>query len=379
INEVGVPELVSKILTVPERVNSYNIEALRDAVRRGPDDPLGANYIVRPDGRRIDLSRVKDRNEVAEGLDHNYIVERHLRDGDIVLFNRQPSLHRMSIMAHVVKVLPGRTFRLNPSVCPPYNADFDGDEMNLHVPQSLEAQAEAKILMLVQQQILSPRFGGPIIGAMQDYITGAYYLTKKSTTLTRDKLEQLLVASGVSLDIIPPPAIVDGSKSLWTGKQAFSVFLPPDLNFEAKSNMTHKDCKKQDCEYDDYVFIRGGQLNSGVIDKKAIGEGQSESLLHRVVKDYGPAAGRDFIDRAFKAFLYFFDHHGFTMTLDDVLLPQDVLKSIDEMVRDAEKKVEDLIGVYEKGEMVPLPGKTLEETFEQRVMEVLSEVRGNMG
>ncbi len=378
INEVGVPEHISKILTVPERVNRFNIDALREAVRRGPDDLFGANYIVRPDGRRIDLSRVKDRNEVADGLDHNYIVERHLRDGDIVLFNRQPSLHRMSIMAHIVRVLPGRTFRLNPAVCPPYNADFDGDEMNLHVPQSMEAQAEAKVLMLVQQQILSPRFGGPIIGAMQDYITGAYYLTKKGTMLTRDKLEQLLIASGVDLDRIPPPA-VSKPESLWTGKQAFSVFLPADMNFEAKSNTTHKDCKQERCEYDDYVYIRSGQLLSGVIDKKAIGEGQPESLLHRLVKDYGSDVGRDFIDKAFKAFLYYLDHHGFTMTLDDVLLPADVVESIDELVREAEKKVEELIGVYGKGEMVPLPGKTLEETFEQRVMEVLTEVRDNIG
>jgi len=90
-------------------------------------------------------------------------VDRQLKDGDIILFNRQPSLHRMSIMAHEVKVLPHKTFRLNPAVCPPYNADFDGDEMNMHVPQTEDARAEAKILMHVRENIISPRFGGPII------------------------------------------------------------------------------------------------------------------------------------------------------------------------------------------------------------------------
>jgi DNA-directed RNA polymerase subunit A' len=71
-------------------------------------------------------------------------------------------------------VLPYKTFRLNLCVCPPYNADFDGDEMNMHVFQTEESRAEAKSLMRVQEHILSPRFGGPIIGVIHDHISGAY-------------------------------------------------------------------------------------------------------------------------------------------------------------------------------------------------------------
>ena len=82
----------------------------------------------------------------------------------------------MSIMSHRIKVMEGRTFRLNPAVCPPYNADFDGDEMNLHVPQTEEARAEASILCSVQENILSPRFGGPIIGGIHDHISGILLL-----------------------------------------------------------------------------------------------------------------------------------------------------------------------------------------------------------
>ncbi len=155
-------------------VTKDNLEVLRAMVKRGPE-PVGAvyapgvNYIIRGDGRRI---RVTDKNAetVAEGLEIGYKVERHLMDGDVVLFNRQPSLHRMSMMAHVVKVMPGKTFRLNLCVCPPYNADFDGDEMNLHVLQSEEARAEAHILMKVQEQSCRP-FRRPIIGAIHDHIT----------------------------------------------------------------------------------------------------------------------------------------------------------------------------------------------------------------
>src|SRR3972149_4210166 len=129
-------------------------EAMCKLVINGPEKYPGALYIVRPDGKRIRLEFVTDRDKIAEGIEPMFVVERHLTDGDIAIFNRQPSLHRMSIMAHYVKVLPHKTFRLHLTVCPPYNADFDGDEMNLHIPQSKETQTEARLLMQVQDQIL---------------------------------------------------------------------------------------------------------------------------------------------------------------------------------------------------------------------------------
>src|SRR3989441_1400017 len=131
INEVGVPLAVASRLTIPEKTTATNIEEMKRLIENGPDNYPGALYIVRPDGRRVRLEFVTDRKVVAEAIQPGFVIERHLRDGDIVLFNRQPSLHRMSIMAHRVRVLPYKTFRLNPTVCPPYNADFDGDEMNL--------------------------------------------------------------------------------------------------------------------------------------------------------------------------------------------------------------------------------------------------------
>ena len=161
ISEVGIPFEVAKKLTIPEKVSQWNIESLKALVTKGPFEHPGANYVIRPDGVKIRLDFASDKKALADSIAPGFIVERHLMDGDIVLFNRQPSLHRMSVMAHQVKVLPFRTFRLHPSVCPPYNADFDGDEMNLHVPQSEESRSEALMLMRVQDQILSPRYGGP--------------------------------------------------------------------------------------------------------------------------------------------------------------------------------------------------------------------------
>ncbi|MEA3229680.1 MAG: DNA-directed RNA polymerase subunit A', partial [archaeon] len=176
INEVGIPEAVARELTIPVGVTKDNIKELKECVFSGSDAINGANYVVRFDGLKKKIMETNKEfimNELSEG----YIVEKHLSDGDIVLFNRQPSLHKMSLMAHRVRVLPYKTFRLNLTVCTPYNADFDGDEMNVHVPQTAEARAEAEQLMLVEENIRSPRFGGPIIGGVQDFISGGYLLS----------------------------------------------------------------------------------------------------------------------------------------------------------------------------------------------------------
>ncbi|RLI22294.1 DNA-directed RNA polymerase subunit A', partial [Candidatus Bathyarchaeota archaeon] len=215
INEVGVPLSVAMRLTVPEKVTEWNIEEMRKLVVNGPEKYPGALYIIRPDGKRIRLEFVVDREKLAEALEPGFVVERHLKNGDVAIFNRQPSLHRMSIMAHYVRVLPYKTFRLHLCVCPPYNADFDGDEMNLHIPQSEEARTEARLLMQVQDQILSPRFGGPIIGAIRDFITAAYLFTRKSNYLTKEEVCRLLVGAGYE-GPLPKPA-VKKPIPLWSG------------------------------------------------------------------------------------------------------------------------------------------------------------------
>ena len=204
---------------------------MKQLVLNGPFHHPGANYIIRSDRRRIDLRYVKNRKIISEMLAPGYRVERHLADGDLVLFNRQPSLHRMSIMAHEVKIMDGRTFRLNLTVCPPYNADFDGDEMNLHVPQSEEARTEAELLLKVQNHILSPRFGGPILGGIQDFISSVFQFTSLDSVYNRKDALKLLYLGDVfntkpdfSLDDITP--VKTDPEKLYSGKQFFSTLFP---------------------------------------------------------------------------------------------------------------------------------------------------------
>ncbi len=379
INEVGVPLEVAMTLTVPVRVTPWNIDEVRKYVLNGPFKYPGANYVIDPNGRRLDLRFIKDLRAIAEGLKPGYIVERHLIDGDIVLFNRQPSLHRMSILGHIVKVLPGRTFRLHLAVCPPYNADFDGDEMNLHVPQTVEAMAEAKTLLLVQEHILSPRYGGPIIGGIQDYISGAYLLSSKTSLLTIEQVSDLLASINYEGEI-PEPAILSPKKG-WLGKQIISLLLPENFNFskEAKISSGPLKCSNEECFWDSYLVIKKGKLLLGVLDKNAIGAQQPESMLHFLVREYGTDFGREFMDKAFKLFLRFIEIRGFTMSVDDILIPEQAYNEIMEIFNKAKSKVDELLRLYKEGKLEITPGRTLEESLELKILEVLSKARDEAG
>ncbi len=374
INEVGVPYEIAEELTVPIYVTERNIDEAREYILR-TEHPK-ANYVVRLDGRRI---RVMDTNreELAEKLEPGWIVERQLKDGDIVLFNRQPSLHRMSIMAHYVRVLPGKTFRLNPAVCPPYNADFDGDEMNLHVPQSLEAQAEAKILMAVQQHILSPRFGGPIIGGIHDHISGLYLLTSGERLFTKEEVMYLL--GFYDLKELPEPKIIKDGRKYWTGKQIFSVILPEiSIEFKAEICRGCEKCKKENCEYDAYVIIKNGKLIKGTIDEKAVGAFKG-IIIDEIVRKYGNDRAKEFIDDLTHLAIRAIMLTGFTIGIDDEDLPEEAIAQVKEIIKEAEKRVLELIKAYNEGNLEPMPGRSLEETLEVMIMRELGRARDRAG
>ena len=351
-------------------------------VRNGPvrptlNHPCGANYVIRPDKRRLRLAE-GNLDTVADMIEPGWTVERQIRDDDIVLFNRQPSLHRMSIMSHRVKVMDGRTFRLNPAVCPPYNADFDGDEMNLHIPQTEEARAEAAILVAVQENILSPRFGGPIIGGIHDHISGVFMLTNQLRWFTRDEILYLLKSTEV--EHLPEPAKNDDGVLMWSNKQAFSTILPKGLNmvFKASSCANCDTCKKEGCERDAYVRIIDGNLESGTIDKKAIGAFDGQ-IVHRIIRQYGMKRAADFIDDMTKLSIRSIMFDGFSFGIDDEDLSKTEYGQIAEVLDGAVMDVQRRIRIYEDGQLEPMPGRTPEETLEMQIMQVLGKARDRTG
>ncbi len=375
INEVGVPAMMARELTVPIMVTSANIEHLKQLVANGPDNYPGANYLERVDGSRVRLGKIKNIEEALEKVEIGGRVHRHLVNGDVVLFNRQPSLHRMSIMAHEVKVMPFKTFRLNLCVCPPYNADFDGDEMNMHVIQGEEARAEARVLMRVQEQILSPRFGGPIIGGIHDHISGAYIFTRKETVFNRVEAQQLMYSADIS-DPLPEPVKINGEE-YYTGKQLFSMLLPKDLNLTYKAKLPEKG-DGEGAEDIAMVIIENGILLQGVMDERSFGAFAGE-LLDRLVKDYGTNVASEFLDKATTLVVQVISTKGFSTGPDDEDLPREALERIEEMLDNAEDKVTELIKAFDEGILEQLPGRTLEETLEMRIMQTLSEARDKAG
>ena len=363
LNEVGVPEHVANEMTQTMNVTERNLGQARQYVSNGPEGHPGANYVKRPDGRRLKVTE-KNCEELAEKVQAGWEVNRHLIDGDIIIFNRQPSLHRMSIMAHEVVVMPYKTFRLNTVVCPPYNADFDGDEMNMHALQNEEARAEARVLMRVQEQILSPRFGENIIGAIQDHISGTYLLTNENPQFNETQALDLLRATHV--DELPEEAGTEDGEPYWTGRQLFSELLPDDLNLEFTSSAG------------DDVVIENGQLLEGTIDEDGVGAFGGE-IVDTVTKVHGTTRARQLINEVAALAMRSIMHFGFSIAIDDETVSLEARERISETIDDAYDRVEELIETYEAGELESLPGRTVHETLEMKIMQTLGKARDNAG
>lgn len=359
INEVGVPKVVAMKLTVPEMVTDWNLEYLKKFVENGPTKYPGCNYIVRPDGKKKKITE-ETKEASLEEIQPGYVVERHLLDGDIAIFNRQPSLHRMSMMCHRVRVLPYRTLRLNPAVARPYNADFDGDEMNLHIPQTEEARAEAEVLMEVQTQIISPGFGLAVVGCIHDSITGSYLLTQDDRELPRDEAVDILLDAGVT-DFRKLP-----EKKTVTGKEVWSVLVPDDLNFTGKSKMGKE------------VVIKNGVLEKGVIDDNSLGGGKGH-LLRVLHKQYGPDRTIELLQLFSRLGAAYCTYYGFSTGIADSDLPEDVNSNIQETIATAEKDVGTVIREFEAGEMEVFPGRSASETVELKILELLNKARNKAG
>ncbi|MBU0930348.1 MAG: DNA-directed RNA polymerase subunit A' [Nanoarchaeota archaeon] len=359
LNEVGIPLAVAMDLTVPETVNEWNLEKLKSLIKNGSKVYPGANYVLRPNGTKKQITD-ETKQQLIDELEIGFIIERHLREGDISIFNRQPSLHRMSIMCHKIRILPGNSFRLNPSVCSPYNADFDGDEMNLHIPQTEEAIAEAEMLMQVQHNLITPKNGQNVVGCIEDATSGNYLLTKE-IEFTKEEAIQILISIGVY-----KPDQFKKFKSKVTGREVFSVLLPDDFDFIGKS----LDGKE--------VIVKKGNLIEGVIDKATIGESNG-SLIRSLFAIYSEDVGIQILGEIFRLGIAALLKRGFTTSIADTDLNKNVKDQVEEIISEAEKRAKRYINQYENKELTLLHGMTEKETVEIRIMESLNEARNSVG
>ncbi len=370
INEIGVPLEVAKVITVSERVNTMNKEKMKKLVLS--KEYPGANYVIRPDGKRKRITEDL-REEIVEELTPGYFVERHLQDGDVVLFNRHPSLHRPSLMAHFVRVLPYKTFRLHPAATFPYNADFDGDEMNIHSPQTEEARSEAKVLLDVKQSLISPKNNTNLLGCISDAITGNYLLS--NTQLNKPEALQMLYSAGIAAEL---------SKAKIEGTEVFSEALPK-VTFSTKTSAClgedcphHKNCKEEGCPNNAYLSIKEGKFLSGVVDKNTFGV--EDGFL---VKQLDKIAGRDntleTIRRVFSLGATYLSRTGFTVALRDLNVNEKTKEETEKIIKSAEEKSNAIIDSYYDGSLELIPGKSKEDSREIKILQNLNEVRTKIG
>ena len=347
INAVGIPLEIAKIVTVSETVTDLNIELLKKLVMT--DSYPGANYIIRPDGKRKKITPDL-KEEIISEIEVGYKVERHLQDGDIVLFNRHPSLHRGSLMAHYVRVLPGRTFRLHPMAAFQYNADFDGDEMNIHSPQTEEARSEAKILLDVKRNLISPKNNSNLIGTSADVVTGNYLMGLND--FTREQANQFLYQTGI---------ISNFNKKNVSGKEIISQVLPKELSYK-----------------DESIEVVKGEFIKGSIDENTFGV-EDGILVRNLDKQVGRNETFNTITKIFKLGTNYITSRGITISVNDLDLDTKVIKEANEIIKKSEDRANEIIDSYNEGSLEIIPGKTKEESREIKILQVLNEIRTKIG
>ena len=392
-NEIGVPPVFAKTLTYAEPVTNHNFYELKEAVLNGAEKWPGATAIENENGQVINLKKknIEERQALANQLlapsnlrvrgTKNKKVHRHLNNGDVVLMNRQPTLHKPSIMAHRARMLPGeKTIRMHYANCNTYNADFDGDEMNMHFPQNEMARAEAATIADTDHQYLSATAGEPLRGLIQDHISIAVSLTNKDTFLSNEDYQQLLYSClrpenhhtiNNRIQLLRPA--IWKPKALWTGKQVISTIL---LNIKPSSHtgLTLKSSSQTSGvqwgtgSEESTVHIKDGELLSGILDKKQIGP-KSGGLVHAVYEAYGHLIAGRLLSIIGRLLTKFLNMHAFSCGIEDLILNEKAEKNRRKELKTAKRIGIEVASVYtsigNKKDSSSLLLTRLEEVFKE--------------
>ena len=355
IKELGVPLDIAMNITFPATVNRRNKRFLTKLVVNGPDKYPGANILEKNNGYNRSL-RHTDRSSII--LEEGDVVHRHLLNGDPVLFNRQPTLHRMSMMCHIVRIMKkGKTFRMNVADTKPYNADFDGDEMNLHAPQDEESAAELRYLAAVPKQIISPASNSPIVGIFQDSLLGAYRFTRQDIKFTPRAAMNLLMAIKTI-----NPAIFKQNAEI-TNFDILSQILPP-LSCKFKNKLIEKEEDKKTSN--NIVEISNGKYLRGQMEKSVLGGG-SKGLIHSIFNDFGSAAATKFIDDIQAIITDYMKISAYSVGINDLIADNETNQKINTAITQKKMDVRGLIDELHIGTFENKTGKSNEEEFETKV------------
>jgi DNA-directed RNA polymerase II subunit RPB1 len=353
-NEVCVPVKIAMTLTFPEVVSPANIDYLKTLVKNGRYNYPGANWVF-PVSKHVQGHRIKPFDlRVAEYELHiGDVVERHLQSGDIVVLNRQPTLHKQSMMGHKIKVINNpdlMTFGLSGAVTKPYNADFDGDEMNIFVPQSLQSQIELEELVDVKKQIISPSSSRTSIGLIQDSLLSSYNLTSPTMRINwRNCMNIISYTSFEKFDTYK-------KDKQYTGHELFTMIIPPGINISK-----------------DDLKIKDSILSQGRLSKDVLGEKKNFAIHQLIWDEYGSDETKRFIDNAQRLLNNFNLYNGFTVGYGDACIDEPVKRDIDKLFLTTEHKVNNMIANIENN-----PNIMEKDVFEFKLLQqmaVLPEVK----
>ena len=372
MGELGVPKMMASILTVPVRASPFNIDYLQQLIDSG-----NVRTVIKPDEKTvIDLKRYMRGTRLMKGDEihrageiikvdnptlhevrecdqikrdgkmlnyvkppnRNYkihlgwIVNRPLQSGDYVLLNRQPTLHKASMMAMQVKVTNHKTLQMNLAITKPFNADFDGDEMNIHVPQSLESQVELKYLSFAQWNLISPQNSKPNMAIVQDSLLGSFRMSYGKIKIPKDTFMNICIRFNnppwfesspnkqmdtkyilQRMNSIRHVLKANGKKvQCYNGHGLISMFLPTTFNYKKRNDRN----PEEPC-----VVIKKGVFLEGTLDKSIIGA--SHNSIHQLLcKEYNPETASYFIDCIQFATAEFLLFSGFTVGLGDCFIRQ---------------------------------------------------------
>lgn len=348
VDELGVPEEIARNLTFPEIVTVFNRDRLMSYVRNGPTKYPGAKrVIIKHDGRPLNLKFI---NPETVDLKEGDIVDRHLIDGDVVLFNRQPSLHKASMECHRVRVLPHSTFRLNVSATKPYNADFDGDEMNMHVPQSIASATELKYLATVLRQIVSPRTGTPIIRIIQDTMTGSFRMSQENVNVPEH------IAMNIMARMKKPISGYRRKDRDITGRELFSTAFPL-MNLSGRATVVD------------------GVLTKGVMDSGAY-DAASTGAIHVIFNDFGPQRAGQFINDIQNLVTKYNLFSGFSVGPSDLIMNDETAEKVKTLMEEGKQKVADLMSSVHAGTFLNGDGREDGDELELRILQFVRETEG---
>jgi len=366
IRELGVPKKIAMNLTYPVKVNKRNKSYLTTLVQNGPNVYPGAKILVRKNGENIYLENM-DRNSIQ--LVNGDCVHRHMLDGDAVLFNRQPTLHRMSMMCHIARIMQvGDTFRMNVADTKPYNADFDGDEMNMHMPQDIESISELVNLAAVPWQIISPANNQTIVGIFQDSLLGSYLFTRENIRFTvRDAMNLLMSCNTVDISLIPDMDV--------SNFDILSQILPPlSLKYKTKQFKDTEDSKTSN----HVLHIENGRYLRGQMDKSVLGAG-TKGILHRICNDFGNMRASKFIDDLQNIITEYMKSSAYSVGISDLIANDITNQQIIDVITSKKNEVRALIDQTHLGIFENKSGKDNQTEFETQVNDILGQALSQSG